>query len=147
MARAGIYLDRRPISLFEPTAPSVAVHASSTLDGFETRLNKGNPLLYGYYGGVYIGRNGALDANGTSRIGYGYTGSPNSQNRVINEATFGFNQTMWSSPRYGGINLMGQYEYLERNPWAVAVGNPKATHDSTIYFDIRYTLPGSMPNF
>jgi hypothetical protein len=123
-----------------------AVHASSTLDGFEAKVNKGNLLLYGYYGGIYIGRNTAFDTNG-ARIGYGYTGSPNSQNRVINEATFGFNQTMWSNPRYGGINLMGQYEYLERNPWSVAAGNPKATHDSTIYFNIRYTLPGSMPNF
>ncbi len=116
------------------------VHASSTLDGFELRLNKNNLLLYGYYGGIYIGRNTAIDANGT-KIGYGVTA--NSQNRVINEATFGFNQTMWSSPRYGGINLMGQYEYLERSPWAISAGNPKQTHDSTIYFNIRYTLPGS----
>jgi hypothetical protein len=121
-----------------------AVHTSSTNDGFEARVNK-NTLLYGYYGGVYIGRNAAFDANGTSRIGYGVTA--NSQNRAINEATFGFNQTMWSNPRYGGINLMGQYEYLERSPWAISGGNPKQTHDSTIYFDIRYTLPGSMPNF
>ena len=124
-----------------------AVHASSTLDGFEARINKNNLLLYGYYGGIYIGRNTAFDTNGTSRVGYGYTGAPNSQNRVINEVTFGFNQTMWSNPRYGGINVMGQWEYLERNPWSVAAGNPKATHDNTIYFNIRYTLPGSMPNF
>ena len=123
------------------------VHASSTLDGFELRLNKNNLLLYGYYGGIYIARNTAFDANGTTRIGYGYTGSPNSQNRAINEATFGFNQTMWSNPRYGAVNVMGQYEYLERNPWFVAIGSPKATHDSTIFFNIRYTLPGGMPNF
>jgi hypothetical protein len=124
-----------------------AVHASSTIEGFEAKMNKNNLLLYGYYSGIYIGRNAALDANGTSRIGYGYAGSPNSQNRAIQEATFGFNQTMWSNPRYGGINLMGQYEYLTRNPWSVAAGAPKATHDNTIYFNIRYTLPGSMPNF
>ncbi|MGH9646641.1 MAG: hypothetical protein ACRD4E_07480 [Bryobacteraceae bacterium] len=124
-----------------------AVHAKSTLDGFELKVHQNSLLLYGYYGGIYIGRNAAFDANGTSRIGYGYSGAPNSQNRMINEATFGFNQTMWSSPRYGGVNLMGQYEYLERNPWFVAIGAPKATHDSTIYFNIRYTLPGSMPNF
>ena len=54
-----------------------------------------NTLLYAYYGGIYIGRNAAIDANGTTRIGYGYTGSPNSQNRAIKEVTFGFNQTMW----------------------------------------------------
>jgi hypothetical protein len=108
-------------------------------------MNKNNLLLYGYYSAIYIGRNVAFDANGTSKIGYGVT--PNSQNRVINEGTFGFNQTMWSSPRYGGINLMGQYEYLQRSPWAISAGNPKQTHDSTIYFNIRYTLPGGMPNF
>ncbi len=124
-----------------------AVHASSTLDGFEARIMKNNLLLYAYYGGIYIGRNTAFDANGTTRIGYGYTGSPNSQNRSINEITFGFNQTMWASPRYGAINVMGQYEYLSRNPWFVAAGAPKGTHDNTIYFNIRYTLPGAMPNF
>jgi hypothetical protein len=45
------------------------------------------------------------------------------------------------------MNVMGQYEWLQRDPWYVAVGAPKATHDSTIYVNIRYTLPGTMPNF
>jgi len=121
------------------------VHAGGTIDGFETTIK--NTLLYGYYGGIYIGRNVAIDANGTSLVGYGYKGSANSQNRAINEITFGFNQTVWRDPRYGAINVMGQYEWLERDPWYVAVGAPKATHDNTIYLDIRYTLPGSMPNF
>jgi hypothetical protein len=121
------------------------VHSGGTIDGIEATVK--NSLLYAYYGGIYIGRNAALDANGTTRIGYGYSGSPNSQNRAINELTFGFNQTMWRDPRYGAINLMGQYEWLERNPWFVAAGSPKGTHDSTIYVNIRYTLPGSMPNF
>jgi hypothetical protein len=121
------------------------VHSGGTVDGFEARIK--NTLLYAYYGGIYIGRNTAFDANGTSRIGYGYTGAPNSQNRMINEITFGFNQTMWANPRYGAINVMGQYEYLARDPWSVATGAPKATHDNTIYFNVRYTLPGAMPNF
>ena len=120
------------------------VRADSTLDGIELTIK--NTLLYAYYGGIYIGRNTAIDSNG-SRIGYGYTGAPNSQNRAINEFTFGFNQTMWRNPRYGAINVMGQYEYLMREPWFVAAGTPKATHDNTIYFNIRYTLPGAMPNF
>jgi hypothetical protein len=121
------------------------VRAGGTIDGIEATIK--NTLLYAYYGGIYIGRNTALDANGTTKIGYGYAGSPNSQNRVINELTFGFNQTMWKNARYGAINVMGQYEYLQRDPWAVATGAPKATHDSTIYVNVRYTLPGSMPNF
>jgi len=122
------------------------VHSAGTIDGFETRVNP-KWLLYGYYSGIYIGRNAGFDANGTSRIGYGYTGSPNSQNRAINEISLGFNETMWSSPRYGAINLMGQYEWLARNPWYVAPGAPKGTHDNTIYVNLRYTLPGGMPNF
>jgi hypothetical protein len=121
------------------------VHAGSTIEGFEARVKY--TLLYGYYSGIYIGRNSAFDANGTTRVGYGYSGSSNSQNRDIQEITFGFNQTMWSNPRYGAINVMGQYEWLLREPWFVAAGAPKETHDNTIYFNVRYTLPGSMPNF
>jgi hypothetical protein len=122
-----------------------AVHADGWIGGLEATVKK--TLLYAYYSGDYIGRNVALDANGTSLIGYGYKGSANSQNRDIQEITFGFNQTMWRDPRYGAINVMGQYEWLERMPWYVAAGAPKNTHDNTIYFDVRYTLPGSMPNF
>jgi hypothetical protein len=123
------------------------VHSGGTVDGVEARVNKNNLLLYAYYGAIYIGRNTALDANGTTPIGFGFTGAANSQNRAIQEFTFGFNQTLWASPRYGAINAMGQYEYLMRNPWSVATNAPKATHDSTIYFNLRYTLPGGMPNF
>ncbi len=121
------------------------VHSDGTIDGVEATVK--NTLLYAYYGGIYIGRNVAVDANGTSLVGYGYKGSANSQNRAINELTFGFNQTIWKDPRYGAINFMGQYEYLMRDPWFVAAGAPKSTHDNTIYFNLRYSLPGSMPKF
>jgi hypothetical protein len=121
------------------------VHAGGTVDGFEATVK--NTLLFAYYGGILIERDEALDANGKTLIGYGYKGSANSQNRTIQEGTFGFNQTVWKNPRYGAISLIGQYEYATRDPWAVATGAPKATHDNTIYFDVRYTLPGSMPNF
>jgi hypothetical protein len=122
------------------------VHSGGTIDGFEARVHP-KWLLYGYYSGIYIGRNTGFDANGTTRIGYGYQGAPNSQNRAIQEVTFGFNETIWSNPRYGAVNAMGQYEWLNRSPWYVAAGQPKNTHDNTIYFNLRYTLPGGMPNF
>ncbi len=122
------------------------VHADGTIDGFEATVK--NTLFYAYYSGIYIGRNTAIDTGATTaKIGYGYAGSANSQNRAIQEFTFGFNQTVWRNPRYGAINVMGQYEYLTRDPWFVAVNSPKNTHDNTIYFNIRYTLPGAMPNF
>jgi hypothetical protein len=120
------------------------IHAGSTLNGFEAIVNK-NTLLYAYYGGIYIGRDVALDANGTSLVGYGYRGSANSQNRTVQEITFGFNQTLWKDAKYGALNFMGQYEYLMRNPWFVAAGAPKATHDNTVFMNLRYTLPGGAP--
>jgi hypothetical protein len=120
------------------------VHAYGTVDGFE--FTHKNTLMYAYYGADYIGRNTTIDTNG-SLVGYGYRGSANSQNRDIQELTFGFNQTIWRDPRYGAINVMGQYEWLMRAPWYVAPGAPKGTHDNTIFFNIRYTLPGGMPNF
>jgi hypothetical protein len=123
------------------------VHADSYITGFENTVK--NTLLYAYFSGDYIGRNTALDANGTTLIGYGFKGSSNSNNRSINEGTIGFNQTLWRNPRYGAINMMGQYEYLERSPWyyAAGVAGGRKTHDNTIYFNLRYTLPGNMPNF
>ncbi len=117
------------------------VRSASTVDGIEATLHK--TLLFLYYGGIYIDRNTSIDANGKSVIGYG----AGSQNRAIQEVTGGFNQTFWKNPRYGAINLIGQYEYATRDPFAVAVGAPHAAHDSTVYMDVRYTLPGSMPKF
>ena len=118
------------------------LHSGGTLDGFEATVGKF--LLYAYYGGIYIGRNVAVDTNGTL-VGYGYRGSSNSQNKAIQEITLGFNQTIWKDAKYGAVNLMGQYEYLTRDPWFVAANSPKATHDNTIYINIRYTLPGGVP--
>lgn len=120
------------------------MHSGGTVDGFEATAGKW--LLFAYYGGILVEKNVAIDTTGKP-VGYGYVGSPNSQNKAIQEVTMGFNYTFWRDPRYGAINLIGQYEYLTRDPWYIAAGNPKATHDNTIFFDIRYTLPGSMPPF
>jgi hypothetical protein len=123
------------------------LHSGGTVDGFETVVNK-NTLLYAYYGGIYIGRNVAIDANGASLIGYGYRGAANSQNRAVQEITFGLNQTLWKDARYGALNFMAQYEYLMRAPWywAAGVAGGKGTHDNTIYLNFRYTLPGGVPS-
>jgi hypothetical protein len=120
------------------------IHSGGTVNGFEATYGKW--LIYAYYGGILINKDVVIDTNG-SKVGYGYVGSANSQNKAIQEVTLGFNQTFWRDPRYGAINLMGQYEYLTRDPWFIATGAPKNTHDNAIYFNIRYTLPGSMPPF
>jgi hypothetical protein len=119
------------------------LHSGGFVEGFEATINK--VLLYAYYSALYVGRDVAVDANGTTLVGYGFKGSANSQNRTIQELTFGFNQTIWKDAKYGAVNFMGQYEYLMRRPWYVALNSPKATHDNTIYFNVRYTLPGGAP--
>jgi len=101
--------------------------------------------FYAYDGAIYIGRDALLDANGTTRIGYGYPGASNSQNRTVGEFTTGFLKTIWKDPKFGGITLMGQYMYLQRHPWVVASGTPSSAHDNTIYMNLRYTLPGGAP--
>jgi uncharacterized coiled-coil protein SlyX len=120
------------------------VHTFTTTDGLEYTIK--NTLLYFYFGGIYIGKNVAIDANGTSLVGWGYTGSSNGQNRSVNEYTFGLNQTLWKSPAYGAVNFMLEYEYATRTPWYVATGALDHAADHTVYVDLRYTLPGSAPS-
>ena len=121
------------------------IHASSTVTGFE--YTHKNALIYGYYGGIYVGRNTAIDTTG-KLIGYGYSGASASQNRTIQEVTFGFNQTIWKDPKWGAVNFMGQYSNLSRNPWYVAPANPSNPSNSSlnmVFLNLRYTLPGSAP--
>ncbi len=115
------------------------VHTYSTVDGFEVNVAK-NTLLDAYYGGAYFGRNVSIDTNG-SPIGYGYFKSPTSDNRAIEEATFGLTQTFWKNPNYGALSLITQYSYVWRDPWYVAPGGAKNARTNMYYVDLRYTLP------
>ncbi len=117
------------------------VHSGSTVTGFEA--NVGKTLFYGYYGGVFIAKNMALDTNG-AKIGYGPIAS-DGQNRAIQEITFGTNTTLVKDSKWGALNLMFQYSYLQRNPWLVATGAPSNAHLDMGFFNLRYTLPGSAP--
>jgi uncharacterized coiled-coil protein SlyX len=118
------------------------IHASSTVSGFEFTHKK--TMIYAYYGGIYVGRNVAIDTSG-KLIGYGYTGAPASQNRTIQEPTFGFNQTIWKDAKWGAVNFMGQYSYVTRTPWYVAAGQPANASLDMVFFNLRYTLPGTAP--
>jgi hypothetical protein len=118
------------------------LHSSSTVTGFEYTHKK--TLIFGYYGGIYVSRDTVIDTTG-KLVGYGYTGSASSQNRSIQEATFGFNQAIWKHAKYGAVNIIGQYSYLTRNPWYVATGQPANATLNEVYLDLRYTLPGSAP--
>ena len=121
------------------------IHSGSTVSGFEWTIK--NTLVYAYYGGVYIQRNVVIDTTVAKPVlvGYGYTGSSSGQNRSIQEATFGFNHTIWRDAKWGAVNFMGQYSYLTRDPWYVATGQPSNANVNMLFFDLRYTLPGSAP--
>lgn len=118
------------------------VHSASTVAGFEATF--GRTLYYTYYGGVYIGKDMALDANGTTKIGYGPISS-DGQNRAIQEFTIGTNTTLMKDSKWGAINLITQYSYVQRNPWLAAVGAPTDAFTSMGFIDLRYTLPGAAP--
>ncbi len=131
-----------PDLVLKPNGDMGLIHASSGIAGFESTIGK--TMIYGYYGGIYIGRYAVIDTTGKP-VGYGYTGSSNSQNKAIQEPTLGFNQTFWKDPKYGAINFMGQFSYLTRDPWSVALNQPKNAHQFQVYLNLRYTLPGSAP--
>ena len=118
------------------------VHSASTVTGLEA--NVGKTLYYVYYGGVYVAKNMALDANGTTKIGYGPISS-DGQNRAIQEITFGTNTTLVKDSKWGALNLMFQYSYLQRNPWLVTGTAPNDAHVHMGFVNVRYTLPGSAP--
>ena len=119
------------------------VHDAATVTGFEFNTSP-NDLFYLYYGGSYFGRNTAIDGAG-KLVGYGYAGSPNSQNRNLQEGTIGWVKTIWKNPAYGAVQFMAQYAYYNRDPWYVATGTPKSAHNSTVFLNLRYTLPGAAP--
>lgn len=118
------------------------IHSEGFNEGFEA--NAGKFLLFGYYGAMFSQANSTLDTTG-KYVGWGYPGAANSQNKSIQEATFGWNQTAWKDPRYGAVNFIVQYAYFFRNPFDVAPNTPKSAHFNTLWFDVRYTLPGSAP--
>lgn len=134
-----------PDLVVRPDGSPSLIHASSTVDGFE--YTHGNSFFYAYYGGIYVPANVVIDTSGKP-VGYGWqgAGAPSSQNRLIHEGTLGFNQTLWKDARYGALNLMGQYSYLTREPWAVAVGASRQALTNMVFLNLRYTLPGGAPN-
>jgi hypothetical protein len=114
------------------------VHSGSGVAGFEYQAKK--ELFFAYYGTAYFGRNFDEYAAG-KYYGFGYPGSATSNNREIQEYTFGYVHTFWKSANHGAIQLINQYSYLTRAPWYLAAGAPVNAHVNMIFNDLRYTLP------
>jgi hypothetical protein len=95
--------------------------------------------IYGYYGQAHYGK--AYANAGSTFYGYGFAGSANSNNKLIEEYTVGLTQIFWKNPSYGDLKFLLQLSYLDRDPWFVATGAPEKAHLGMIYADLRYDLP------
>jgi hypothetical protein len=124
-------------------SPSL-VHSGTGLIGLEWQP-KPKTQFGAYYGVMYAQRNFTLDtsigAKPNSFIGFGASGSANTNNRTIQEPTFDWTQTFWRNPQYGAVMLVTQTSYLTRSPWFVPAGGPKNAHLLMVYTSFRYVLP------
>ena len=116
------------------------VHSGSGIGGIEIQATP-KFLLYGYFSGVYIQKNWGYPASGTALLGYGFPGSATSNNRTLLEGTAGFTYTFWKDPKYGALQLMNQYSYAYRVPWATPATAPFDAHANMVFTNLRYQLP------
>jgi hypothetical protein len=120
------------------------VHAGAGSAGLEWRATPKSAFAI-YYGADYFGQNFFPDTTDTANpgkiIGFGGPGSPTTNNRSIQQATFDWISTFWQNPRHGALQAYIQYSYLTRAPWYVAPGTPQNAHLSMVYGGFRYVLP------
>ncbi len=120
------------------------VHAGAASAGLEWRATPKSAFAV-YYGADYFGQNFFPDTTDAAHpgkiIGFGGPGSPNTNNRAIQQATFDWISTFWQNPRHGALQAYTQYSYLTRAPWYVVPGTPRNAHLSMVYMGLRYVLP------
>jgi hypothetical protein len=114
------------------------VYSYADMLGFEWDAGPATKL-YAYYGQAHYGK--AYANAGATYYGYGYPGSANSNNKLIEEYTAGLVQVFWKSPSYGDLKFLLQFSYLDRDPWFVAAKAPDQAHLGMVYADLRYDLP------
>jgi hypothetical protein len=119
------------------------VQSHSGLAGFEYQITP-RLLTYANYGFYYLGRRTVIDHETGKPVGYGYTGSPDSHNRVIHEPSAGLSFS-FRNPEFGAVMIQTQYAYFVRHPWYIAPGRLGAANNNTLYLNVRYVLPGSPP--
>jgi hypothetical protein len=74
-------------------------------------------------------------------VGYGFAGSANSNNRLLQEGTLATQTILWTRPGYGSVQVITQSSYIQRAPWYVAPAAPKDAHVFAGYANLRYVLP------
>lgn len=141
-----------PDVVVKPNGTLSPEHSGSGVGGFEWQITP-RFLIDSYYSGAYFARNFGLLAStaspapkcdgisGFTCVGFGFPGSANTNNRAIQEGTFGFTQMLWGSPEHGKLQFITQSSYVVRSPWSVTTGSPKNAHAWLQYVDFRYVLP------
>ena len=109
-----------------------------------------------YYSAAYFQQNYASDLTSTAlnkpNIGFGYPavivggvyvggGSPNYDNRLIQEVSGDLTQDFWSDPTFGVVQLQTQISWLNRRPWFVAAGAPRTASVLMGFVDLRLLIP------
>ena len=114
------------------------LRSGSWVVGFEHTLSK-SLVLSMYDSGMHANASFATDVDGSS-IGYGYPGSPNTNNRNIHEVTGVFAWRPWAIAGRGSMQWNTQLSWLQRTPWSVGTGPSSA--DAWLFLSqVRYNLP------
>jgi len=116
------------------------VHSGSAIGGVEWRAFKKNVVAL-TYSGAYFGRSFSIDPSTGAPIGYGFSGSANSNNRALQEGTLATQTTLWTRPAYGSVQVITQSSYIKRSPWYLEPGSPQNAHVFAGYANLRYLLP------
>ena len=127
-----------PDLVLQPNGTPSLVRAASGIGGLEYQITPGW-MVAAYQGGAYFGRDYSLTGSGP--IGFGYPGSTNAANRTVQESTLSVVRTLWKRADLGALQIIGQYSYVWRDPWSVAVGAPASAHTNMTFADLRYILP------
>jgi hypothetical protein len=114
------------------------VTTTSWVAGIEQKVS---PIvsLAGYYSGVHTEDSVQTDTDG-SYIGYGYPGSPNSNNKRVEELTFTGSLLVFKTTNRGSAQINLQLSWLEREPWSQGSG-PASASMFMFFAQVRYNLP------
>jgi hypothetical protein len=116
------------------------VKSNSWIGGFEEQAMP-KTQLYVYYSMANANAATATDTNGKT-IGFGAgTAGQSGDNQKILEATVGITQVFFRDPKIGGMQMMIQYSYVKRTPFAVSANAPTFAKANMVYVDVRYILP------
>jgi hypothetical protein len=114
------------------------VRSASWVGGLEHRVSP-SVALAAYYSGLYTARSVALDADGTD-IGFGFPGSADTNNRVVQEVTGAFTWQAMRTANRGSLQWNAQASWLARSPWSRGDG-PASADALLLLTQIRYNLP------